>query len=74
MKRVLYMDLSPSPGGSIFSLYQLVRHLDPGRYTPVVVLSTINGFRGFDELGIAVERVRTRQWEPSLPSYLVQLL
>lgn len=72
MKRVLYMDLSPSPGGSIFSLYQLVRHLDPGRYTPVVVLSTINGFRGFDELGIAVERVRTRQWEPSLPSGLVQ--
>jgi glycosyltransferase involved in cell wall biosynthesis len=62
-KRVLYVDLSPSPGGSIISLHHLVRYLERARFEPVILLSTLNEFRGFDELGIAVYRVPTPHWE-----------
>jgi len=66
--RVLYIDLCPSPGGSIFSLYQLVTHLDRQEVQPLVALATVNPFRGFEEAGIPVRRVRVPRWERPLPS------
>lgn len=35
--RVLYLDTAPTVGGSVISLYQLLRKLDRTRYAPVVV-------------------------------------
>ena len=35
--RVLYLDTAPTVGGSVISLYQLLRKLDRTRYDPVVV-------------------------------------
>lgn len=67
MIRVLYIDLCPSPGGSIFSLYQLVTHLDRQEVQPLVALATVNSFRGFEEAGISVLRVRVPRWERPLP-------
>lgn len=63
MQRILYIDLSPSPGGSTISLYQLVSHLDRARFQPMVVLSLPNDFDRFDGIDVPVVRVRTPQWE-----------
>ncbi|MER2599827.1 MAG: glycosyltransferase family 4 protein [Caldilineales bacterium] len=65
--RVLYVDLCPSPGGSIFSLYHLVTHLDRQQVQPLVALATVNPFRGFEEAGVPVVRVRVPRWERPLP-------
>ena len=35
--RVLYLDTAPTVGGSVISLYQLLRKLDRTRYEPVIV-------------------------------------
>lgn len=66
MKRILFVDLSPSPGGSIISLYHLTSRLDRSRFEPLVVLSAVNDFTRFEEGDMAtapVVRVRTPQWE-----------
>lgn len=63
MPRILYVDLSPSPGGSVISLYHLVGCLDRARFEPMVALSTVNRFERFAGLGLPVARVRTPQWE-----------
>jgi len=65
MKRILYIDLSPSPGGSVVSLYHLISHLDRTRYEPRVVLSTLNDFKRLDALqpAVPVRRVPTPQFE-----------
>lgn len=63
MQRILYVDLSPSPGGSVISLYHLASCLDRARFDPMIVLSTVNRFERFAELGLPVARVRTPQWE-----------
>lgn len=63
-ERILFVDLAPSPGGSVLSLHQLVSHLDRQRFEPVVVLSSVLTFEGFDRLGAGpVIRVRTPWWE-----------
>jgi glycosyltransferase involved in cell wall biosynthesis len=61
--RVLYVDLCPSPGGSIFSLLHLVSHLDRCEIQPLVALAAVNPFTRFEEAGIAVVRVHTPRWE-----------
>lgn len=63
MLHVLYIDLAPSPGGSIHSLHQLVSHLDRSEVQPSVALSVLLDFDAFDRLGIPVRRVRTPWWE-----------
>ncbi len=63
MKRILYVDLSPSPGGSIISLYHLVSHVDRKRFQPLIVLPAVNFFARFEQAGIPVARVRMPQWE-----------
>jgi len=39
-RRVLYLDTAPSVGGSVISLYELLRRLDRDRYEPFVVCYT----------------------------------
>jgi glycosyltransferase involved in cell wall biosynthesis len=63
VKRILYIDLSPSPGGSIISLYHLASHLDRTRYQPLVVLSRVDAFDRFWEAGVPVARVSTPRWD-----------
>ncbi len=41
-RRVLFIDLAPTPAGSIVSLKYLVRGLDRERYQPLVLLSQVN--------------------------------
>lgn len=36
-KRILYVDSAPTLGGSVISLYELLRHLDRSRYEPTVL-------------------------------------
>lgn len=61
--RVLYIDLCPSPGGSIISLYHLVSHLDRSQIEPLVALATVNDFARFEEAGIPVVRVHVAHWD-----------
>ena len=65
MTRILYIDLSPRPGGSTMSLFQLVSHLDH-RSKSAVDRSrpALNTFDRFDSVNVPVLRVRTPQWEP----------
>ena len=73
MTRILYIDLSPNPGGSTISLFQLVSHLDRARFQPLVVLSEPNAFDRFDHIGAPVVRVRTPQWEARQESMVDRL-
>jgi len=59
-RRVLYVDLAPGFGGSIYSLLLLLTHLDRTRWEPMVVLSARSpaGAR-FEALDVPVWRVRT---------------
>lgn len=61
--RVLYVDLCPSPGGSIFSLFHLVSHLDRRQVQPLVALATVNEFTRFEESTIPVVRVHVPRWD-----------
>jgi len=61
--RVLYVDLCPSPGGSIFSLIHLVKNLDRSQVEPLVALATANSFTGFEEASIPVVRIPVPRWE-----------
>ena len=57
-KRILYVDMAPSVGGSIISLYHLVRGLDRTRFRPSVILRTGNDYAArFEALGATVETV-----------------
>lgn len=54
-RRVLYVEMAHAFGGSIVSLYQLVRGLDRERYEPVVLFYRPNPFvRRFEEAGAKV--------------------
>jgi len=73
MKRgILYVDFAPVPGGSIISLYSLVRGLDGSKYEPVVVLARGNSFLPrFRELGVEVIALPVRQgYREQFPSPL----
>jgi len=53
--RILFVDMAPSPGGSVMSLLNLLVGLDRSRYQPVVVLSIHNrAAERFRELGVEV--------------------
>ncbi|MGQ9585484.1 MAG: glycosyltransferase family 4 protein [Anaerolineae bacterium] len=57
--RILFVDLAPSPGGSVVSLLCLLKGLDRGRYQPVVALSVHNqAIEAFQELGVEVVALR----------------
>jgi glycosyltransferase involved in cell wall biosynthesis len=54
-RRILYVEMAHAFGGSIVSLYQLVRGLDRERYEPVVLFYRPNPFvRRFEEAGAKV--------------------
>lgn len=56
--RILFVDLAPSPGGSVMSLYHLLSGLDRERFAPVVVLSIHNPAASqFAALGVKVVRL-----------------
>lgn len=56
--RILFVDLAPSPGGSVVSLAHLLSGLDRDRFVPVVVLSIHNpGVALFEPLGVEVVRL-----------------
>jgi len=54
---ILYIDLAPSPGGSLISLTLLLQELDKTRWLPTVVLARQNPYHAIEEMGIPVERV-----------------
>jgi glycosyltransferase involved in cell wall biosynthesis len=57
-RRILYIDLAPAVGGSVISLYLLVKGLDRAHYEPYVVLSSTNGYvQRFRDLGVTVMTV-----------------
>ncbi|MGQ9666399.1 MAG: glycosyltransferase [Anaerolineae bacterium] len=54
-RRILYVEMAHAFGGSIVSLYQLVRGLDKERYEPVVLFYRPNPFvQRFEEAGAEV--------------------
>ena len=60
--RVLFVDLAPTPAGSIASLKYLVRDLDRTRYDPVVLLAEGNSaVQHFREMGVAVRTIPSLQ-------------
>lgn len=63
MKRILFVDLAPSPGGSIISLHQLVAHLDREAFAPTMVLSHVLQYPALTALDTPVVRLRTPWWE-----------
>ena len=53
--RIAYVDLAPAVGGSVISLYHLVKGLDRARFEPYVILSSTNDYASrFRDLGISV--------------------
>jgi hypothetical protein len=53
--RLLFTERSVSVGGSVFSLYELVRALDKSMYEPIVLFHGPNPFREqFETLGVPV--------------------
>lgn len=62
LRRVLFVDLAPTPAGSIVSLKYLVRDLDADRYLPLVLLATGNtAVRHFREANIPVWTIPSQQ-------------
>ena len=54
-RKVLYLDTAPSAGGSVISLYELLRNLDRTHYDPVVVAYTAHAYVDrFRALGLDV--------------------
>ena len=43
-RRVLYVDTAPTAGGSVISLYELLRGLDRSRYEPIVLVYTPHAY------------------------------
>ena len=61
-RRVLYIDLAPSYGGSIVSLRYLLRDIDRSRYEPHVLLDEENpAVAHFRQMGVAVWTMQGRQ-------------
>ena len=61
-RRVLYIDLAPTPGGSVVSLWYLIRHLDRRRYEPVILLAQGNPYvTRFQHLEVSVYTLTTQQ-------------
>lgn len=57
-RRILYVDMAPSVGGSVISLYHLVKGLDRARFEPCVVLRNGSEYAvRFQELGVVVRGV-----------------
>lgn len=55
MHRILYIEPASTPGGSVVSLYYLVRGMDRSRYQPVLLLSPENPWlERFRALGVEV--------------------
>ena len=53
--RILYVDLAPAVGGSVISLYHLMKGLDRGSYEPHVILRASNDYAArFRGLGVNV--------------------
>ncbi len=53
--RVLYLDTAPTAGGSVISLYELLKKLDRSCYEPVVVVYTPHAYVDrFRDLGVDV--------------------
>lgn len=67
--RVLYVESAPSVGGSVISLYELLRGLDRTRYEPVVVTYTrheyVDRFRSLGAEVIAWNVYQTREYRPA---------
>ena len=66
MKRVLFVDLAPRPGGSIVSLQLLVQGLDAGAWRPAAVIlnaanPAANQFRALPDLDGGVWTINSRQ-------------
>ena len=54
-RRILYVDLAAGVGGSVISLYELVKGLNRERYEPQVILRATNPYvERFRELGVTV--------------------
>ena len=61
-RRVLFVDLAPTPAGSIASLAYLVRDLDRSRYEPLVLLAEGNvAVSRFREMGVPVWTIPSQQ-------------
>jgi glycosyltransferase involved in cell wall biosynthesis len=55
-QRVLFIEAPPFVGGSVISLYELIRGLDYSRFEPIVLFFSPNPYRErFQKLGIQVE-------------------
>ncbi len=53
--RVLYLDTAPTVGGSVISLYELLKKLDRARYEPIIVVYTPHAYvSNFRALGADV--------------------
>ncbi len=66
MRRVLLVDKAPQIGGSLISLYHLVRGLDRTRFEPIVLVAEGNPFADrFAALGV---QVLTRPWANTPPT------
>ncbi len=53
--RVLYLDTAPTAGGSVVSLYELLRNLDRSTFVPVVLAYTPHRYvERFQDLGLEV--------------------
>jgi glycosyltransferase involved in cell wall biosynthesis len=51
--RVLYLDTAPTAGGSVVSLYELLRNLDRSTFAPLVLSYTPHGYvERFQDLGL----------------------
>ncbi|MGC8785902.1 MAG: glycosyltransferase family 4 protein [Anaerolineae bacterium] len=67
--RVLYVESAPSVGGSVISLYELLRGLDRTRYEPIVVTYTrheyVDKFRALGVEVIAWDVYQTQEHRPA---------
>ncbi len=61
-RRVLFVDLAPTPAGSIASLRYLVRDVDRTRYQPLVLLSSANrAVAWFEQMDVPLWTIPSRQ-------------
>ena len=68
-RRILFVEMAHGFGGSIVSLYQLVRGLDRSRYEPVVLFYRPNAYVAqFEALDVKVIVLHPDTGEPALPS------
>src|SRR5438552_2253153 len=68
--KVLFIESGPGHGGSAFSLFRLVKSLDPARYEPhVVVFHSARAFDDVRSLGVPVTKLQVpRPFPDSLPA------